>query len=200
MRNALLISADSVILNDWNNLIIVFIWYYYLMWAAFPTWQTEAYHWKKHFGLCLMEKVWPFCSMWLVPLLYLVRVLVIWNVSLNFSRISLDIQRGHHFLRVCLCIPVGALERVRDRMRDRESWFPCAKTFLDTAGSFCPVPFIKVVVLRLSAHTHGLSRLSCGSSMVELFLFLEQGGYVFWTCVVSCITSPVIHIGLLASM
>lgn len=68
---------------------------------------------------------------------------------------------------VCLCIHVCAQERVRDRMRERERGLvSSAKTSLDSSGSFCPVLFIKLVVLRLSAHTHGLSRLSCGSSMV----------------------------------
>ncbi len=41
---------------------------------------------------------------------------------------------------------------MRERKREREMVFS-AKAFLDTAGSFFPALFIKVVVLRLSAHT-----------------------------------------------
>lgn len=74
-------------------------------------------------------------------------------------------------------------------MRERERGLvSSAKTSLDSSGSFCPVLFIKLVVLRLSAHTHGLSRLSCGSSMVAFvsltrpfFFFSREGtcsGYI----------------------
>lgn len=143
--------------------------------------------------------------MWLGPFLYLVRVLA--SRQPEFQQNLLEYPGGHNCLRVCLSVHIRVCTRESEGQNERErELVSSAKTFLDTAGSFCPVLFIKVVVLRLTAHTHGLSRLSCGSSTVAVFPLSRTSFSSQDTCfghvllAISILLISVIHIGLLANV
>lgn len=127
-------------------------------------------------------------SAWSYPSLFLAVVLV---CHLEFLQNFLEYLEGTNFMSPWKCVCVCS----RESEGQREWRTPCsAKTFRNTAGSVCPVLFIKVVVLRPSAHTHGLRGLSYGSCMVPVLplskTFLELRESVFWTCAVPWIKSP----------
>lgn len=116
-------------INEGRKLILHHITFYVLL-----------FHTVNKLGLKLL-----FCVL-ICIFLYLAVVLVIRNIS----RIYFNIQRDIIFrvsMGMCVC--------TRENEGQREGRTLCsAKTFLNTAGSVCPVLFIKVVVLRPSAHTH----------------------------------------------